>query len=66
LTRRDLAWAAVTAAVTLALFVLTLRPDVGGIRCGSIPRRIALGQGKIFPTAAAIDSLRGVTPGGVL
>ena len=30
LTRRDLASAAVTTAVTLALFLVTLRPDLGG------------------------------------
>ncbi|MEO7135148.1 MAG: DUF2723 domain-containing protein [Vicinamibacterales bacterium] len=30
LTRRDVAWAAVTALITLAFFVVTLRPDVGG------------------------------------
>ena len=29
-TRRDVLWAAATALVTLALFVVTLRPDVGG------------------------------------
>jgi hypothetical protein len=30
LTRRDLIWAALTALITLALFIVTLRPDVGG------------------------------------
>ncbi len=30
LTRRDVTWAVITALVTLALFVVTLRPDVGG------------------------------------
>ncbi len=30
LSRRDVAWAAVTAVVTLLFFVVTLRPDVGG------------------------------------
>jgi hypothetical protein len=29
-TRRDVTWAVITAFVTLALFVVTLRPDVGG------------------------------------
>ena len=30
ITRRDVTWAAASALVTLALFVVTLRPDVGG------------------------------------